>query len=39
MPKHDHTDLNSYGGCHPGSEAMDFIATKIYNELGSWLEM
>lgn len=39
MPKHDHIDLNSYGGCHPGSQCMDFIATKIYNELGSWLEM
>lgn len=38
MPKHDHTDLNSTGGCHPGSKCMDFMATKIYNELGAWLE-
>lgn len=38
MPKHDHTDLNSAGGCHPGSECMRFMADKIYKELGSWLE-
>lgn len=38
MPKHDHTDLNSAGGCHPGSECMKFMAEKIYKELGAWLE-
>lgn len=36
MPKHDYSgDLS---GCHPGSKAMEFIANKIYTELGSWLE-
>ena len=35
MPKHDY---NGTSGCHPGSQAMDYIATKIYNELGAWLE-
>ncbi len=38
MPKHDHTDLSSAGGCHPGSECMLFMANKIYTELGTWLE-
>lgn len=38
MPKHDHTDLNSTIGCHPGSACMDFMASKIYSELGAWLE-
>lgn len=36
MPKHDYS--GDVGGCHPGSEAMKFIAEKIYNELGAWLE-
>lgn len=35
MPKHDY---NGGTGCHPGVEAMHFIADKIYDELGSWLE-
>lgn len=36
MPKHDYSgDLS---GCHPGSKAMEFIANKIYTELGTWLE-
>ena len=36
MPKHDYS--GDVGGCHPGSKAMDFIANKIYTELGAWLE-
>lgn len=36
MPKHDYS--GDLGGCHPGSKAMEFIAKKIYTELGSWLE-
>ncbi len=36
MPKHDYS--GDVGGCHPGSEAMKFIAEKIYTELGAWLE-
>lgn len=36
MPKHDYA--GDVGGCHPGSLGMDFIANKIYTELGSWLE-
>lgn len=35
MPKHDYTIS---GGCHPNAKAMTFIADKIYNELGAWLE-
>jgi len=35
MPKHDYTGTD---GCHPGKEAMAFIANKIYTELGTWLE-
>ena len=36
MPKHDYS--GDVGGCHPASQAMDFIARKIYTELGAWLE-
>lgn len=36
MPKHDYS--GDVGGCHPGSKAMEFIANKIYTELGTWLE-
>lgn len=36
MPKHDYSGAT--GGCHPGSEAMAFMAAKIYDELGAWLE-
>ena len=36
MPKHDYS--GDTGGCHPGSAAMEFIAKKIYTELGAWLE-
>lgn len=36
MPKHDYSGDTS--GCHPGSEAMAFMAQKIYEELGAWLE-
>ena len=35
MPKHDY---NGTSGCHPDARAMEFIADKIYTELGSWLE-
>ena len=35
MPKHD---FNGSGGCHPDARAMEFIADKIYTELGSWLD-
>ena len=35
MPKHDY---NGSSGCHPNAKAMTFIADKIYNELGAWLE-
>ena len=35
MPKHD---FNGSSGCHPGVQAMSFIANKIYTELGGWLE-
>ncbi|MBQ7856273.1 MAG: hypothetical protein IJ348_04065 [Alistipes sp.] len=37
MPKHDYNPSTS-SGCHPGSKAMEFIANKIYTELGAWLE-
>lgn len=37
MPKHDYNPATGKG-CHPSSEAMKFIADKIYAELGSWLE-
>ena len=36
MPKHDYS--GDVGGCHPGSQAMKFMAEKIYTELGAWLE-
>jgi hypothetical protein len=36
MPKHDYSGAT--GGCHPGYEAMAFMAAKIYDELGAWLE-
>lgn len=36
MPKHDYG--GDVSGCHPGSKAMEFIANKIYTELGAWLE-
>lgn len=36
MPKHDYS--GDVSGCHPGSKAMEFIANKIYSELGAWLE-
>jgi len=36
MPKHDYS--GDISGCHPGSDAMEFIANKIYTELGTWLE-
>ena len=35
MPKHDYDGTS---GCHPGVQAMHFIADKIYDELGPWLE-
>ena len=35
MPKHDYTIS---GGCHPNAKAMTFIANKIYDDLGAWLE-
>ena len=35
MPKHDY---NGSSGCHPNAKAMTFIANKIYEELGAWLE-
>ena len=35
MPKHD---FNGTSGCHPDARAMTFIADKIYDELGTWLE-
>ena len=37
MPKHDY-DPSTGKGCHPGSKAMVFMANKIYDELGAWLE-
>lgn len=37
MPKHDYNPETG-AGCHPSSEAMAFIAEKIYSELGTWLE-
>ena len=37
MPKHDYNP-DTGKGCHPGAVAMEFIAEKIYNELGAWLE-
>ena len=39
MPKHDYNvnDANN-GGFHPDATGMKFIAEKIYNELGTWLE-
>lgn len=36
MPKHDYA--GEISGCHPGAQAMEFIANKIYSELGIWLE-
>ena len=35
MPKHDY---NGSSGCHPNAKAMTFIADKIYEDLGAWLE-
>lgn len=35
MPKHDY---NGSSGCHPNAKAMTFIANKIYEEHGAWLE-
>ena len=37
MPKHDYNP-STKKGCHPAEEGMEFIANKIYTELGSWLE-
>lgn len=37
MPKHDYNPATGKG-CHPSSAAMEFIAKKIYTELGDWLE-
>ena len=37
MPKHDYNPATKKG-CHPAEEGMEFIANKIYTELGSWLE-
>ena len=37
MPKHDYNPSTG-SGCHPSSKAMEYIANKIYPELGSWLE-
>ena len=37
MPKHDYDGPGS-NGCHPGVKAMHFIADKIYDELGPWME-
>lgn len=37
MPKHDYNPSTG-SGCHPSSKAMEFIANKIYTELGQWLE-
>ena len=37
MPKHDYNPSTG-SGCHPGSKAMEFIANKIYSEIGTWLE-
>jgi len=36
MPKHDYS--GDVSGCHPGSQAMKFMAEKIYTEHGTWLE-
>lgn len=38
MPKHDYNPSTG-SGCHPSSKAMEFIANKIYTELGAWLEL
>lgn len=39
MPKVDATDLSKNGnGCHPDPRGMEFVARKIYTELGAWLE-
>lgn len=37
MPKHDFNP-STKKGCHPAEEGMEFIAQKIYSELGTWLE-
>ncbi len=37
MPKHDYNPATG-GGCHPSAKAMVFMANKIYDELGAWLE-
>ena len=37
MPKHDYNPSTGKG-CHPSAKAMEFIANKIYAELGTWLE-
>lgn len=37
MPKHDYNPSTGKG-CHPSSKGMEFIARKIYTELGAWLE-
>lgn len=37
MPKHDYNPETGKG-CHPSAKAMVFMANKIYEELGAWLE-
>lgn len=37
MPKHDYNPETGKG-CHPSAKAMEFMAKKIYEELGAWLE-
>lgn len=37
MPKHDYNHETGKG-CHPSAKAMVFMANKIYDELGAWLE-
>lgn len=37
MPKHDYNPETGKG-CHPSAKAMVFMANKIYDELGAWLE-
>ncbi|MBQ2418235.1 MAG: hypothetical protein II281_00315, partial [Alistipes sp.] len=37
MPKHDYNPETGKG-CHPSAKAMVFMANKIYDDLGAWLE-
>lgn len=34
----DQFNMSKYSGCHPDARGMKYMADKIYNEVGSWLD-